>query len=167
MGIAHDSNRSTFDRPTKRPSLGKVRWHRVHYALTKLIIYLIVLFGFLLYTKNKHSIRNRKMKMERSYIKSLSSKIGEEVLLKCWLFTKREQGGLTFLLLRDISGTVQGIVTKENVDIFAIVNDLPPESVFELTGLVKERKQAPNGHEIQIGTLRVLSLPEKELPIPV
>lgn len=105
--------------------------------------------------------------MERTIIKSLSKKINEKVLLKCWLFAKREQGAIIFLVLRDISGTVQAIVTKDNSDVFNIVENLNTESVIEVFGYVKEQKQAPDGYEIQVQAINVLSENRGILPIPV
>ena len=105
--------------------------------------------------------------MERTIIKSLKSKINQKVLVKCWLHAKREQGAIIFLILRDITGTVQAVVTRDNVDAFNIVEKLNIESVVEISGNVEEQKQAPNGYEIQVKTINVLSENQKVLPIPV
>lgn len=105
--------------------------------------------------------------MERTIIKSLEHKINQKVLLKCWIFAKREQGAITFLVLRDISGTLQAVVTKDNLDVFNIVQKLNTESVVEVVGNVKEQKQAPSGYEIQVESINILSENQEILPIPV
>jgi len=105
--------------------------------------------------------------MKRTYISKLSFEIGKEVLVKGFVNTLRHQGGIKFLLLRDATGIVQTVILKQNTQIFEIANDLTTESVVEITGLVKEAKQAPCGFEIEVVSLAVLSHADPELPIPV
>lgn len=107
------------------------------------------------------------MKEIRTYIKDIKSQIGSEVLVKGFVQTIRNQGSIKFLMLRDVTGVIQTVVLKSATEAFAIANELPMESVVEITGLAKEEKQAPGGYEIQVQTITVLSTAAPELPIPV
>ena len=48
--------------------------------------------------------------MERTFIKDLEGKIGEEVTVKGWASIRRDQGKMIFMDFRDMSGFVQGVV---------------------------------------------------------
>lgn len=104
--------------------------------------------------------------MQRTYIKDLSTKIGEEVLLKGFVYILRVQSKIIFLVLRDITGTVQIVVMKDS-QLFDTVKNLSSESVIEVTGSVKEEKNAPGGLELDLISITVLSSADPELPIPV
>jgi aspartyl-tRNA synthetase len=45
--------------------------------------------------------------MERIFINQIKNHIGEEILLKGWVDTRRDHGKLIFIDLRDKSGLVQ------------------------------------------------------------
>jgi len=45
--------------------------------------------------------------MERTFIQDLRAKIGQQVILKGWLQTLRDQKSMQFLILRDRTGLVQ------------------------------------------------------------
>jgi aspartyl-tRNA synthetase len=104
--------------------------------------------------------------MHRTYIKDLHAAIGQEVRICGFVQTRRDQGGIKFVVLRDVSGTVQGIVSKQAGEVFDQVGALSLESVVEVVGFVKAQKQAPGGFEVEVASLTVLSVAEA-LPIPV
>jgi len=104
--------------------------------------------------------------MQRTYIKSLKENIGQEVKVCGFVQARRDQGGIKFLVLRDVTGTIQCIVMKQAGAVFEQVGELSLESVVEICGLIKEQKQAPNGDELEIRSLKILSAAEP-LPIPV
>ncbi|OGM29518.1 aspartate--tRNA(Asn) ligase [Candidatus Woesebacteria bacterium RIFCSPHIGHO2_01_FULL_44_10] len=103
--------------------------------------------------------------MDRTLAIETTKKVGEKVLLKGWVDSVRDHGGITFIDLRDRSGLVQ-----------CVGKGLPrvtPESVVEIAGEVKKRpeklvnKNLETGVvEIQIKKLKILSLAD-ELPIPI
>lgn len=105
--------------------------------------------------------------MPRTYTKDVKNKIGEKISLSGFIETKRDQGGIIFLILRDTTGTVQSVVIKSNEGSFQTARDLSIESVVTIEGEAKENSQAPNGVEILVDTIEVLSRAEPELPIPV
>ncbi len=82
--------------------------------------------------------------------------------------------GLAFIDLADISGTIQVVVVEaEQPDLFKIVEKINLESVIEVSGDLKERplkKDAPESEpdfELLLDGLKVVSLAEENLPIPV
>ncbi len=104
--------------------------------------------------------------MERTYIDQTITKIGQEVLLKGWVETKRDHGKLTFIDLRDKSGIIQCVG-------FGKMGELTVESVVQITGTVKARPEKmvnpnlPTGTvEIDVTDYTILNI-AKELPLPL
>ena len=81
--------------------------------------------------------------------------IGKEVSLRGWVYRKRDQKGLVFIILRDSSGVIQlackGIKEAEEATI---------ESSIIVKGTVKEDSRAPGGFEIQVKSLDIVGLAE-------
>ena len=105
--------------------------------------------------------------MDRTYIKDLKENLGKQVNIKGFAETIRKQGGIIFLVLRDITGSIQTVVIKGNTENFEKIANLSLESVISITGDAKENIQAPGGIEVFIDTVEVLSAAQPELPIPV
>lgn len=105
--------------------------------------------------------------MERVYLSAVKEHVGQTITVKAWVQTIRDQGSIVFLLLRDISGTLQTVVWKDAPEALALTKELSLESVVAVTGLAKEEAQAPGGVEISVQTIEVLSQADPELPIPV
>ncbi|MFZ2663783.1 MAG: aspartate--tRNA(Asn) ligase [Patescibacteria group bacterium] len=105
--------------------------------------------------------------MERTYIKDLKSQVNKQTKVCGFVQTIRKQGGIIFLIIRDVTGIIQAVVLKGDVDVFEKTLNLSLESVIEIEGLVKEEKQAPGGFEIKVDKIEVLSKAEPELPIPI
>lgn len=104
--------------------------------------------------------------MVRTIIKDTPNKIGEVVTLNGWVHSRRDHGKIIFLDLRDRSGLVQVVGDQ-------ILDPLKPESVVEITGLVKTRpEKLINPHlttgsiEIEAQSATLISL-AKELPLPI
>jgi aspartyl-tRNA synthetase len=105
--------------------------------------------------------------MQRTYIKDLHEHIGTEVTLFGAVQTLRDQGGIKFIILRDITGTTQLVILKAHKDVFELTKELTTESIIKVVGLAKSEKQAPAGIEIEATLIEVLSKALPELPIPV
>ena len=72
------------------------------------------------------------------YISELNNHIGEEVQLHGWVYNKRSSGKVKFLILRDGTGTVQGVLVKGQVS-DAVIEDfekLTQESSLSVIGKV-------------------------------
>jgi len=100
-------------------------------------------------------------------IKQIKKEIGQRVKIAGFVQTIRDQGNIKFLIVRDISGSIQVVIAKSNPEAMKMSESLSLESVIEVIGLAKEEKQAPSGIEVQAKEIRVLSLSDPELPIPV
>jgi len=105
--------------------------------------------------------------MERTLTKQIYQKAGCKVRLLGWVHVIRKQGKISFLLLRDISGIVQTVTSKENIEVFSVIQKLSEESVIEIIGSVKEEKQAPGGYEVQIDEIKIISEAPGVFPIPI
>ena len=76
--------------------------------------------------------------INRTMIKDLSGKKGEEVIIKGWADTVRAQGKMAFFDFRDISGKVQGVVFGKP-EVLEIAKTIKPEYVLAVKGIVNER----------------------------
>ena len=104
--------------------------------------------------------------MSRTHISQIGAKVGTEVEIFGFIQAIRNQGKIKFLILRDITGTLQCVVLGSS-PAFEATNDLTLESVVKITGLAKAEKQAPGGLEVEVKEIEVLSKAEPVLPIPV
>jgi len=78
--------------------------------------------------------------MERTLIKDLKGKIGETVLIKGWISVRRDQGKMVFFDIRDMSGTVQGVVLPKSTAL-EVAKDVTVESTAAITGLINKRPE--------------------------
>ncbi len=108
--------------------------------------------------------------MERTYIKDLKDKIGQEVSIAGWVDVRRDQGKMIFIDLRDVTGKVQMVALPNHEEALAVANQVRPEWVIQVTGKVNERpaknvkEGAQNGNlEIEILNIEILGK-AKELP---
>ncbi|MBN2029382.1 asparagine--tRNA ligase [bacterium] len=100
--------------------------------------------------------------MEKATISEVARHEGKEVTLNGWLYNKRSSGKLWFLLIRDGTGIIQGVASKEDVSesTFQHCMDVTQESSLSVTGIIAEDKRAPGGYELQVKELRILQLVE-------
>jgi asparaginyl-tRNA synthetase len=98
--------------------------------------------------------------MNRVYVEELHKYVGEEVLLRGWLYNKRSSGKIRFPLLRDGTGIVQGVMVKGTVsdEVFDRYDALTQESAFIMYGKVRKQERAPGGHEIDVNDLQIISI---------
>lgn len=79
---------------------------------------------------------------DRIYIESLASHLGKDVTLCGWVYNKRSSGKVKFLVLRDGTGMLQGVLVNgecEN-DSWELFDRLTQESSIQVTGTVREHK---------------------------
>lgn len=98
--------------------------------------------------------------MKRTLIKELKQKVGEEVLVQGWVHLIRELGEISFLILRERTGLVQIVLSREQA------KPLSPESVIEVVGTVKEEPRSQQGIEVAAKQIKVVSK-ACCLPVPV
>ena len=102
----------------------------------------------------------------RVYIEDLSKHIGEEVTISGWLYNKRSSGKIRFLIVRDGTGILQGVLVKANLpeEIFNRFDELTQESSFSMTGVVRKEDRAPGGFEMEVKDVKIISVAH-EYPI--
>jgi len=100
------------------------------------------------------------------FIDQLSQFTGKTVIVKGWLYNKRSSGSIAFLQIRDGSGFVQAVVSKENLSdsVLGVVESLTQESSLEIKGLVTKHPKKENVFELQVETINLVQQAE-EYPI--
>ena len=76
----------------------------------------------------------------RTYIKDLNTKVGEETVIAGWVDIRRDQGKMVFFDMRDMTGKVQ-CVTLPNSEAIALAKEIRPEWVLKITGKVNARPE--------------------------
>ncbi len=92
--------------------------------------------------------------MERTYIKDLSGKVGEEVLIKAWVDIRRDQGKMVFFDFRDMSGKVQGVVLPGS-EAMDTAKEVRSEWVLAVTGKVNARPEKNIKAEVLNGNIEL------------
>ncbi|MDR7520878.1 MAG: asparagine--tRNA ligase [Armatimonadota bacterium] len=102
----------------------------------------------------------------RVEIEALSGHLGKTVELRGWLSNRRSSGKIHFLLVRDGTGVVQAVMSRQDVseETFVQADHLPQESSLVLTGTVRADPRAPGGVEVAVTSMRVLHQAE---PYPI
>ena len=100
--------------------------------------------------------------MQPAEIERIGQYVGQEVLLKGWVYNIRSSGKIFFLLVRDGTGIIQCIVERSSAgeELFARAATLTQESSIEISGTVREDKRAPGGYEMSVTGLAVIQIAE-------
>jgi asparaginyl-tRNA synthetase len=104
--------------------------------------------------------------MKQVYIDKISEFEGQEVTLKGWLHNKRSSGKIQFLIIRDGTGYIQGVVVANAVspEVFQQFDRVTQESAITVRGKVRADKRAPSGFELDVTSYEIVSIAE-EFPI--
>ena len=95
----------------------------------------------------------------RTLVSELSSKVGASVTLSGWVHRIRDLGGVSFVLLRDRSGSAQLV--------FDARPEVTLESVIRVEGTAAANPKAPGGFEVRVAKLEVIAAAAADLPFPV
>ncbi|MEW6455926.1 MAG: asparagine--tRNA ligase [Acidobacteriota bacterium] len=100
------------------------------------------------------------------YIENIGEHLAEEITIKGWVYNKRSSGKIRFLLVRDGTGLIQCVVSRENKDdpIFETFDSLTQESSLIVTGKPREDKRAPGGYELEVSDIKIIQIAD-EYPI--
>ena len=103
-------------------------------------------------------------------VENLAKHVGEEVVIKGWVYNRTHKGKLVFLLVRDGYGFVQCVAFKNDLeeDHFDTLAHIPQESSIEIEGVVREDKRAPGtpgGIEIGITGFTVIQSSAEDYPM--
>ena len=105
--------------------------------------------------------------MDTVTIQSLSAYEGQDVQLKGWVYNTRSIGKIWFVILRDGTGLLQGVVVKGEAtdETFAMEQDLNQEDAVIITGRVRKESRSVGGYELGIREIRVVSHVAEKYPI--
>lgn len=107
----------------------------------------------------------------RILVENLHDFLGKTVMVKGWVNSRRDHGGLIFIDLRDHTGIIQLVITPETKDAFALAETIRDEFVLKATGTMREREPDLANPNIPTGKIELvvedLELLNKSEPLPV
>jgi len=106
------------------------------------------------------------MTPNRFYIEEASKHDGEIVTVRGWVYNKRSSGKIKFLILRDGTGLMQGVLFKGecNEESFGEFEKLTQESSVEVVGKIRKEPRSPGGYELGIQSVKIVQVAE---PYPI
>jgi asparaginyl-tRNA synthetase len=104
--------------------------------------------------------------MKHVYVEDVARHVGEEIIIRGWLYGKRSSGKIHFLQVRDGTGVIQAVVSKSDVseEVFDLSEKLMRESSVVVRGSVREDPRSPIGYEIAVADLEAIQIAE-DFPI--
>jgi len=101
-----------------------------------------------------------------SLVKDLPRLAEEAVTVSGWIASVRVHARVAFVVLRDGTGVVQGVVVKSAVsgDTWELVTSLTQESCVAVGGVVREDARAPGGYELTVSDVKIVGASD-EYPI--
>ena len=105
--------------------------------------------------------------MKTVTINQLSEYEGQDVELKGWVYNTRNVGKLWFIIFRDGTGLLQGVVVKGEAtdESFLLENDLNQEDSIILNGTVRKEPRSIGGFELGVKEIEVVKHVSDEFPI--
>ena len=90
-----------------------------------------------------------------AYIEDIARHEGQEVSIRGWLHQRRSSGRIHFLIVRDGTGFIQGVMSKAGTDdeTFRRADHLSQETALIVTGTVRADARAPSGYELDVRAL--------------
>ena len=94
-----------------------------------------------------------------AYIQDIARYEGQAVTLKGWLHNRRSSGKIHFLTLRDGTGFIQCVMTRQAAGdtAFKAADHLAQETSIVVDGTVRADARAPGGFEVDVTGVRVVS----------
>ena len=106
------------------------------------------------------------MNATRFFIEDASKHDGEVVTIKGWVYNKRSSGKIKFVILRDGTGMMQGVLFKGECSeqAFEEFERLTQESSVEVTGKLRKEPRSVGGYELGVQSIKVVQVAE---PYPI
>ncbi len=103
--------------------------------------------------------------MQTILLKDISQCLGQEVVIRGWIYNFRSSGSLSFLQVRDGSGFIQAIVSKKEVvpEVWEACEKITIESSAEIVGVVSKHPKKEE-YELQVKNLKIYQI-AAEYPI--
>jgi asparaginyl-tRNA synthetase len=91
-------------------------------------------------------------------ISGLHAHVGETVTVRGWVVTTRSSGKIAFVVIRNGSGYVQGVLSKKEVPeaTWATFAALTHEASVAVIGTVRVEPRSPGGHELAVQSIELL-----------
>ena len=107
------------------------------------------------------------MTMKAVTINQLSEYEGKAVELRGWVYNIRSIGKIWFIIFRDGTGLLQGVVVKGEAtdESFALEQELHQEDSVIITGMVRKESRSVGGYELGIKEIKVVNHVTEEFPI--
>jgi asparaginyl-tRNA synthetase len=104
--------------------------------------------------------------MTAVWISDLRAHVGETVTVRGWVVTTRSSGKIAFVVLRDGTGTVQGVLSRKEVsdETWTAFGTLTHEASVAMTGAVRDDPRSPGGVELSVTALEPMG-PSPDFPI--
>ncbi len=90
---------------------------------------------------------------------------GKTVRLNGSVHTVRNMGDVAFVVLRKRGGLIQTVYEQGVTD--ADIKDIREGSVLEAEGTLNKEDRAPNGIEVRLQKVKILSQPTEPMPLPI
>jgi asparaginyl-tRNA synthetase len=96
--------------------------------------------------------------MQQTYIEDIARHEGQPIEIRGWLHNRRSSGKIHFLTVRDGTGFIQAVMTKQAVgdDVFRRADHLSQETSLILRGSVRADTRAPGGYEIDVSGVDIV-----------
>jgi aspartyl-tRNA synthetase len=108
--------------------------------------------------------------MERLSILEAKKKVAGQVTVSGFVRTHRALKGLIFVVLSDLSDSIQLVIEEKNEAVYNQALTLNLESVIEVSGSLQPKPIKAGGtpdFELLVSDIKILSLAKEQLPIPV
>ena len=93
------------------------------------------------------------------------SMVGKTVRVNGAVHTIRDMGEVAFVILRKRDGLLQCVYEEETAGFD--LKDLKEAATVEAEGILEKEERAPGGIEIRLTGIKILSLPDAPMPLPV
>lgn len=90
---------------------------------------------------------------------------GQKIVTNGAVHAVRDMGNVAFIILRKREGLVQCVYEKENSNVE--LSDLREGCTAEVTGRLTKASKAPNGIEIRMEEMKILSRPTEPMPLQI
>jgi len=109
----------------------------------------------LIQTKGEQSMAHKK-------ISELNNDIGKEVEIRGWAHRVRSSNAVMFVVMRDVSGIIQCVITKEEIakEKWEECSKITVESSLIIKGIVKKEEKAPMGIELSVKDFELIATSE-------
>ncbi|OLZ09564.1 asparagine--tRNA ligase [Sulfobacillus thermosulfidooxidans] len=98
--------------------------------------------------------------MNKVYINASADYVGQDVTIEGWVTHYRSSGKIHFIVVRDGTGVIQCVVKSPDALLEGVNNwsELSQETAVQVRGHLHADKRAPIGVELEVESLKVISL---------